>query len=125
MCSRHSINCYCSASPIPFPIKVCVLNLAFIFTPLSPPIPCPIKGFIYLSLLMSILLSILQKVKALFSNSKCPKFVSCEFAHNNNWYITFESDTDAQAAHKYLREEVQTFLGKPIMVSYTFVVIYC
>ncbi|XP_071823275.1 la-related protein 4-like isoform X1 [Apostichopus japonicus] len=57
----------------------------------------------------------IEKVKALFSNSKCPKFVSCEFAHNNNWYITFESDTDAQAAHKYLREEVQTFLGKPIM----------
>lgn len=57
----------------------------------------------------------IEKVKALFSSNKCPKFVSCEFAHNNNWYITFESDTDAQAAHKYLREEVQTFLGKPIM----------
>jgi len=35
--------------------------------------------------------------------------ISCEFAHNNSWYITFENDEDAQRAFLYLREEVKEF----------------
>ena len=38
----------------------------------------------------------LQEVEALFKSDSCPKVISVEFAHNSNWYITFQSDTDAQ-----------------------------
>lgn len=56
-----------------------------------------------------------EDVEKLFSGPNCPPFMSCEFAHNNNWYITFETEEHAQRAYQYLREEVVTFLDKPIM----------
>ncbi|KAK6626982.1 hypothetical protein RUM44_009459 [Polyplax serrata] len=57
----------------------------------------------------------LDDIKNLFSGEGCPKLISCEFAHNNSWYVTFESDEDAQRAYSFLREEVKVFQGKPIM----------
>ncbi|XP_074599907.1 uncharacterized protein LOC141854209 isoform X2 [Brevipalpus obovatus] len=57
----------------------------------------------------------IKEVQSLFGGKDCPQFVTCEFAHNNNWYVSFESDEDAQRAYRYLREQVRTFQGKPIM----------
>ncbi|XP_061731163.1 la-related protein 4-like isoform X1 [Nerophis ophidion] len=56
-----------------------------------------------------------EEVKALFKSEHCPNVLSAEFAHNSNWYITFQSDMDALKAYRYLREEVKVFQGKPIM----------
>ena len=60
-----------------------------------------------------------KEVEKLFSSPNCPAFVSCEFGLNNNWYVSFESEENAQKAYKYLREEVGVFQGKPIMVCWT------
>ena len=39
---------------------------------------------------------VVQDVMDLFSGGKCPDFISCEFAENSCWYVTFASEDDAQ-----------------------------
>lgn len=50
----------------------------------------------YLMVCLYGLVFLLQEVEALFKSENCPEVLSAKFAHNSNWYITFQSDMDAQ-----------------------------
>lgn len=79
-------------------------------TPLEDVKVCPkLLSCIFAWLCCCSVLKIHFYLQNLFNSENCPKFISCELVHNNNWYVTFESDEDAQQAYKYLREEVKEF----------------
>jgi len=56
-----------------------------------------------------------DEIQNLFAGANCPRIISCENSLNNSWYVTFDSDDDAQRAYRYLREEIREFKGNPIM----------
>jgi la-related protein 4 len=56
-----------------------------------------------------------EQIEKLFQSEKCPQMYNCEFAGNDNWYISFNDEEQAQRALQYLKEEVQTFLDRPIL----------
>ena len=40
----------------------------------------------------------MQQIEGLFSSDHCPNFSTCEFAENDCWYITFDSEENTQKA---------------------------
>ena len=32
----------------------------------------------------------------MFSGENCPKFISCDFAENDCWYVAFDNEDEAQ-----------------------------
>lgn len=55
-----------------------------------------------------------QQIEGLFSSDHCPNFSTCEFAENDCWYITFDSEEDTQKVFSSL-------LSSPVSPSSTFI----
>ena len=43
-------------------------------------------------------------ITGLFSGKTCPNCVTCQFADNDCWYVTFDSEEDTQKVREYLIE---------------------
>lgn len=60
---------------------------------------------------------VLQEVEEIFTAGDCASFVSCEPANNGYWYVTFETEEQAQQAFHYINETLQEYRGQRIMVG--------
>ena len=70
-----------------------------------------------LTLNQGLLYCALQEIEEIFTHSDCPSFLSVEYASGDCWYVDFETEEHAQDAFRYIRETLQTFKGKRIMVG--------